>query len=72
VEEQYIALSHLTGPKYFQFDWQLWQKSSEDRIFGNTPHFEFHRYATDFGFAKSDGGVAYEKMTEVRGIGIWI
>ena len=62
VEEQHLALSHWTGPKYFNQDWQVWQKSNGAAMFGDVPYLEFHRYCTDFGFKKPPAGTSYDEM----------
>lgn len=66
VEEQRLALSNWTGPKYFSEDWQIWQDSQGGGRDApcDTPYLDFHRISTGFGFAKPAKGVSYEEMKE--------
>jgi len=66
IEEGRVAVSHWGSLPYFGQDWQVWQKSLNGSLFGDTPFLEFHRISegTSFGFAKVPKGVAFDDLKE--------
>ena len=64
LEEGRMAVSHWSGLPHFWGDWQVWQKSSDAGLFGDTPYLEFHRFSQQFGFAKAPAGVAFADLKE--------
>ena len=64
VTEGRAAVAHWGSLPYFQQDWQIWQKSSGEDMFGDTPFLDFHRYSDGFGFAKVPKGIAFEDLKE--------
>ena len=69
IKEGRAAVAHWGSLPYFQQDWQIWQRSSEDDIFGDTmfgdtPFLDFHRYSTGFGFTNAPKGVPFEDLKE--------
>ncbi|NLE37836.1 MAG: hypothetical protein GX621_07410 [Pirellulaceae bacterium] len=64
VEQHRVALSHWTGFEPCKSDWQIWQGSTDGALFGDTLYLQFHRWSSDYGFAKPAPGVSYEQMKE--------
>ena len=64
VEEGRAAVSQWGTLPYFGEDWQIWQKSLDGAMFGDTPFLEFHRHATGFGFAEAPKGVPFDELKE--------
>jgi hypothetical protein len=64
VTEGRAAVAHWEGLPYFQQDWQIWQQSSDEDMFGDTPFLDFHRFSDGFGFAKGPKGIAFEDLKE--------
>lgn len=64
IKEGRAAVGHWGGLPYFQQDWQIWQKSSGDEMFGETAYLDFHRFSDGFGFAKVPKGVAFDDLKD--------
>lgn len=64
LEEGRAAVAHWGGLPYFRRDWQIWQRTSEVSLFGDTPYLEFHRYADGFGFSKVPENTTFESLQQ--------
>jgi hypothetical protein len=64
IKEGRAAVAHWGSLPYFQQDWQIWQKSSGEDMFGETAYLDFHRFSDGFGFAKVPKGVAFDDLKE--------
>lgn len=58
-EEQHLALSQWTAPKYFNYDWKVWQDFSAPTV-----RLDYFRVASGFGCVKPAAGVSYKEMKE--------
>jgi hypothetical protein len=59
-----VAVTHWGGLPFFLNDWQVWQKSKGDDLFGDTAYLEFHRFSEGFGFAAAPKGVKFDELKE--------
>ena len=64
IKEGRAAVGHWGSLPYFQQDWQIWQKSSGDDLFGDTVCLDFHRFSKGFGFATVTNGIAFDDVKE--------
>jgi hypothetical protein len=64
VTEGRVAVSHWESLPYFQQDWQIWQKSAGEDMFGDTPLLDFHRLSDGCGFVTVPKGIAFEDLKE--------
>jgi hypothetical protein len=65
IKEGRVAVAHWGSLPYFGQDWQIWQRSSGDDMFGETPYLDFHRFSKGFGFAKVTKGAVFDDLKEV-------
>jgi hypothetical protein len=67
IKEGRAAVAHLGQLPFFGDDWQIWQGSSGNDLFGDTPFLRFHRIDDEgsFGFAKASTGVAFDDLKEI-------
>ena len=67
IKEGRAAVAHLGQLPFFGEDWQIWQGSPGNDLFGDTPSLKFHRISDEgrFGFAKAPTGVAFDALKEI-------
>lgn len=64
IKEGRVAVAHWGHLPYFGQDWQIWQRSPGDEMFGDTPFLDFHRFSRGFGFAKVPKGAKFDDLNE--------